>query len=104
MTDRRLKTMDIQAMLRHMHAGEKDRPIVRGPHIDRKTVAKYRTSAMEQRLLDGPLPDLATLRARLTASLGNDNPSQNQSSLEVYRDEIVILLKQGLGRARSFRR
>src|SRR5512136_187967 len=97
MTDRRLKTMDIQALLRRMQAGEKDRPIARALHVDRKTVAKYRAWATEQHLLDGPLPDLATLHARLAASFGNDNPPQNQSSLEAYRDEMVTLLKQGLG-------
>ena len=61
MTDRRLKTMDIQALLRRMQAGEKNRPIARALHVDRKTVAKYRAWATEQHLLDGPLPDLATL-------------------------------------------
>jgi transposase len=89
--------MDIQILLRRMQAGEKDRSIARAMHLDRKTVAKYRAWATEQHVLDGPLPDLATLHARLTASLGSDNPPQNQSSLEAYREEIMSLLKQGLG-------
>lgn len=97
MTDRRLKTMDIQALLRRLQAGEKERAIARALHLDRKTVARYRVWATEQHLLNGPLPDLATLHARLTASFGNDNPPQNHSSLEAYRAEIVTLLQRGLG-------
>lgn len=97
MLERRLKTMDVHTLLRRIQAGEKDRPIARTLNIDRKTVAKYRAWAKSHNMLDGPLPDLATLHTRLAASFGNDNPSQNQSSLEAYREEIVQLLKQGLG-------
>jgi transposase len=97
MSKRRLDTMDIQNLLRRLQAGQKDRPIARALKINRATVAKYRTWAQEQHWLEGPLPDLETLHARLKASFGTDNPPQNQSSVAAYRDAIQVLLDQGLG-------
>lgn len=89
--------MDIQSLLRRLQAGDKDRPIARALKINRATVAKYRTWAEAHHLLEGPLPDLETLHARLKTSLGDANPPQNHSSVEAYRDVIQGLLDQGLG-------
>lgn len=97
MSKRRLDTMDIQSLLRRLQAGDKDRPIARALKINRATVAKYRTWAEAHHLLEGPLPDLETLHARLKTSLGDANPPQNHSSVEAYRDVIQGLLDQGLG-------
>lgn len=97
MAHRRLDTMDIQHLLRRLQAGEKDRRIARALKIDRGTVAKYRTWAEAQHLLEGPLPDLETLHAMLKASFGDGNPPQNHSSVEAYRDVIQGLVDQGLG-------
>ncbi len=97
MSKRRLDTMDIHSLLRRIQAGEKDRPIARALKINRATVAKYRTWAQAHQLLEGPLPDLETLHALLRASFGNDNPPQNQSSVETYRAQIQQLLEQGHG-------
>lgn len=96
MSDRRLNTMDLHALLRRLQAGETNRAIARALHLDRKTVAKHRRWAAGQKLLASPLPDLATLHAQLAATLGNDDPPQNRSSLEPYRDEIAAWLAQGL--------
>jgi transposase len=98
MTDRRL-TMDIHALLRRIQAGEKDRQIARALHMDRKTVAKYRAWAKANKLLDGPLPDLATLHRQLAESFEADSLPhvEHQSSVEAYRDEIVALQGRGLG-------
>ena len=89
--------MDIHTMLRRLQAGEKDRAIARALNVNRKTVVKYRTWAQNHHLLEGPLPDLETLHALLKASFGDDNPSQNLSSVEAYRDVIQKLLDQGCG-------
>ena len=89
--------MDIHAVLRRIRAGEKDRQIARALHMDRKTVAKYRAWATAQHLLDGSLPDLATLHHQLAESFGDDHPPQAESTVEAYRDEIVALQAQGLG-------
>ena len=97
MSKRRLDTMDIHALLRRLKAGEKDRPIARALGVNRLTVAKYRTWAQEQNLLQGPVPDLETLHALLKASFGKDDPPQNQSSVEAYRETIQQLLERGLG-------
>jgi len=89
--------MDIHALLRRFQAGEKDRPIAQALKVNRATVAKYRTWAKEQNLLQGPLPDLETLHALLKVSFGKDDPPQNQSSVEGYRETVQSLLEQGLG-------
>ena len=94
----RLKTMDLHALLRRLRAGEKDRSVARALNLDRKTVGKYRRWAAAQHLLgDDPLPDLAALHALAAATLDQAAPPpQNHSKVEVYRDEIDQLLKQGL--------
>jgi transposase len=88
--------MDLHALLRRLQAGETNRAIGRALHLNRKTVAKYRRWATGQNLLASPLPDLATLHAQLAATLGNDDPPQNRSTLEPYRDEVAAWLAQGL--------
>lgn len=89
--------MDVLAALRRLRAGESDRRIAQALRVDRKTVAKYRAWAQGQKLLEGPLPDLATLHAELTDTWGSPTPPQNRSSVEAYRDEIARLLERGLG-------
>ncbi len=89
--------MDVHAALRRLRAGESDRRIAKALRVDRKTVAKYREWAEGQKLLDGPLPDLATLHAELADTWGSPTPPQNRSSAEDYRDEIRQFLDQGLG-------
>jgi FixJ family two-component response regulator len=52
MPGKRKETMDIREMLRHMRRGQSNRAVARALGIDRKTVARYRTWATEQGLLD----------------------------------------------------
>jgi hypothetical protein len=88
--------MDLHALLRRLRAGEKDRHIARALQLDRKTVKKYHAWATAQELLNGPLPDLESLHARLAATLDQTPPPrQNHSKVENYRAEIAALLAQG---------
>jgi transposase len=95
--NRRLEVMDIHAALRRLRAGESIRRVAQALRVDRKTVSKYRDWAQAQGLLEGDLPDLAGLHARLAATWGAAPPPQNRSSVEAYRDDIQRLLDQGLG-------
>ncbi len=88
--------MDVHALLRRVRTNEKDRAIARAMRISRNTVKKYRVWFEAENLLTGPLPDLAELHQRLRATFGEANPPQNHSSIEAYRDEIKMLLDQGL--------
>lgn len=53
--------------------------------------------AEAQGLLNGPLPDLATLDALRAQTLGTNRPQRhpNESSVEPYRAEVTTLLDQG---------
>jgi len=95
--NRRLEVMDIHAALRRLRAGESIRRVAQALRVDRKTVSKYRDWAQTQGFLEGELPDLAGLHARLAATWGAAPPPQNRSSVEAYREEIQRLLEQGLG-------
>lgn len=95
--NRRLEVMDIHAALRRLRAGESIRRVAQALRVDRKTVSKYREWAQAQGFLEGELPDLAGLHARLAATWGGTPPPQNRSSVEAYRDDIQRLLDQGLG-------
>ena len=97
MRKRRLATMDVQTLLGRVRAGEADRAIARAMKISRTTVKKYRTwFAAEGFVTCDPMPTLSELHERLQAIFGDSNPSQNQSSIASYRDEIQHWLEQGL--------
>lgn len=85
--------MEIREVLRRVRAGESDRAIAQRLSIDRKTIARYRAWAAEQGLLEGELPDLAALQARLQATLPPAMPPQNASTVAPYR-EIVVQLRR----------
>ncbi len=98
MSNRRLNTMDLHALVRRLRTNKSDNNIAKAMHLDRRTVAKYRAWATTQHLLEGALPDLATLHALAQATLEpSAPPAQNQSSVEAYADQIRALLEQGLG-------
>lgn len=96
MSKERLNTMDIQALLRRLRAQHSDRAIAQALHLDRKTVSKYHDWAQAEGLLEGELPDLATLHARLAAAFPVEPPPQNCSSLELYRAEVQAYVDRGL--------
>jgi transposase len=90
--------MDLHQLVRRLRANEKDRRTANALHLDPRTVAKYRTWAITQQLLEGEMPDHAALHALAKATLDLPTlPPQNQSSVEAYADQIRALLEQGLG-------
>ncbi len=98
MSNRRLATMDLHQLVRRLRANETDRRIAKAMQLDRRTVAKYRDWARTQHMLEGELPDHATLHALAKETLDPITPPpQNQSSVEAYADQIRTLLDQGLG-------
>jgi hypothetical protein len=64
--------------------------------IDRKTVARYRTWAQEQGLLEGSLPSLGELQRLAEETLDSSPPPQNTSSVEHYRQVVAKLRREGV--------
>ena len=88
--------MDVQEILRRLRAGQSDRAIHRALGIHRDTLRKFRKWADKQNLLDGDLPDLATLQRLLEATLPKPKPPQNISSVEPYRPIVQKLRQEGV--------
>ena len=88
--------MDIRELLRHIQADPRDRAIHRQTGVHRQTVKRYREWAVEQGLLEGPLPPIEELQALLEATLPNTQPPQNVSSVEPYRDIVEQLHREGV--------
>lgn len=86
--------MDIREVIRYMRAGRGDRSIARCLGVNRKTVARYRTWATEQGLLERDVPELGDLQRLLDATMNAPAPPQNVSTVEPYR-EMVEQLHQG---------
>jgi hypothetical protein len=95
MPGKRKGTMDIREVLRHLRQGQSDRAIAATTSVDRKTVARYRIWAIEQGLLDGPLPPLGELNRLLEETRRGTPPPQNVSSVEPYREMIGKLRAAG---------
>ncbi|MEW5980587.1 MAG: IS21 family transposase [Acidobacteriota bacterium] len=96
MSERILNLMDIRELLLHMRAGSSYRQIQRDTGFDRRTVKRYRQWAQAQGLLEGELPSLEELQARLERSFQEKTPPQNESSVESYRSQVEAWVKQGV--------
>jgi transposase len=88
MSERKLKIMDIRELLIHIRAQSSDRQVSRDTGFNRRTVKRYREWGQKQGLLEGEMPSLEELQSRVTASLPEKTPPQNQSSLEAYRELV----------------
>lgn len=98
MSNRRLNTMDLHALVRRFRTNKSDNSIAKAMHLDRRTVAKYREWAIAQHLLAGEMLDYQALHALAKETLDvTPPPAQNRSSLEGYTEQIRALLEQGLG-------
>ena len=104
MPGKRKEPMDIREMLRRFQQGHSNRAVARDIGIDRKTVARYRTWADQQGLLEGPLPSLGELHRLLEETMSAPPPPQNTSSVEPYREMVVKLRKAGVEIAATYQR
>jgi transposase len=96
MSGRRKDTMDVRELIRHIRATPRDRRVARETGVDRRTVKQYRAWAAEQGLLEGPLPTLEDLQARMEATLKGTPPPQNTSSVTPYREVVRQLRQEGV--------
>ena len=96
MPGKRTDTMNVREILRRIRAGQSNRAIARETGINRKTVGRYHAWAREQGLLEGELPPLDKLQRQMEATLKETTPPQNVSSVEVYRDVVIKMRKQGV--------
>lgn len=87
----RLDTMDIRELLRHIRSNSSNRALARDTGLDRRTVTRYRTWAMQQGLLTGPLPTLEELQRLVEQTLPVKPSPQIISSVEPYRQLIEQL-------------
>jgi transposase len=104
MTERKLKLMDIRALLLHLRAQASDRQIQKDTGLNRRTIKRYREWAQVQGLLDGSLPAPEDLATRLQATLPEKTPPQNSSSAQDYREQIQQLLNEKVEVAAIYQR
>jgi transposase len=94
MAGRRIDTMDLHELLRHLKKQPKDLPVSQALGIDRRTVSRYRKWAIKHKLLEGPLPPLEELHALVAQTLQPQPPPQVVSSVEPFRKLVVALKEQ----------
>lgn len=88
--------MEVREILRQIRAGESDHAIRRNLGVHRATVKKYREWASEQGLLEGELPAVEDLQARLTATMAVTPPPRQVSTVEPYRAQVEKLRAEGI--------
>jgi len=96
--------MDIAEMVRRFRQGQSDRAIASDVGIDRKTVGRYRKWAVEQGLLEGPLPSLGDLQRLVEETLSSPAPPQNRSTVAPYRELVIKLRREGVEIAALYER
>jgi transposase len=93
---RRLIVLEIGEVVRLLRVGESDRKIVELLGLNRRTVAKYRSWAREQGVLEGAVPPARKLQELLDRTLPKVVPPQQGSTVAPYREEISALRTRGL--------
>lgn len=96
MAYRREPVLEIAEVVRLVRAGESDRRIVELLGLNRRTVAKYRSWAQEQGLVEGDLPPARALQEVLDRTLPKVVPPQQSSTVGAYRDEIARMRGRGM--------
>jgi len=89
--------MDIRELLNHMRAGSSNRQVARDLGVDRRTVKHYRDWAEAQGLLEKEtLPSVEELQALIERTMPSQQPPQNVSSVEPYREMVTQLVKENV--------
>ena len=88
--------MEIREMLRRFQQGQSNRSIARELGMNRKTIDRYHTWAVEQDPLEGPLLPLGDLHELLKQKLNSSSPPQNTSTVEPYREVVEKLVGRGV--------
>ena len=96
--------MEVRKVLNHLRAGQSNRCIAKDVGLDRLTVGRIRAWAKEEGLLDGALPEMAELQARMTTLYADDGVPQNRSSVARHRDLVVRLHREGVESAAIWER
>jgi len=88
--------MDLRELLRHLQATTNMSVIQRATGLNRRTIARYRTWASAQGLLEKPLPPLEDLQQLIATTLELPPPPQIVSSVAPYRELVVSLHRAGV--------
>src|SRR5215211_7064382 len=80
MAGRRIDTMDVRELVRHLRDTTNDSAVQRTTGLNRRTIQRYRRWAHAQGLLDGPLPPIEVLHALVITTLTSPPPPQTTSS------------------------
>ncbi len=96
MAGRRIDTVDIRELVRHLRDTTNDSGVQRTTGLNRRTIQRYRHWAHEHDLLAGPLPTLEQLQQLITTTLTSPPPPQTTSSVEPYRDLVLQLYRDGV--------
>src|SRR5262245_22170778 len=84
MAGRRITTLDIRELLRHLRDTSNDSAVQRATGLNRRTIVRYRRWAQEYGLLSGPLPPIEQLQVLVATTLTLPPPPQITSSVEPY--------------------
>lgn len=104
MPNRRKTAMDIRTLLLHLRDNPSDRAVAQETGVHRRTVRRYRQWAVQEGMLTDPLPTLEAIHARLAATLPTQQPPQQVSSVEPYRDLVIELHRAGVEMAAMHQR
>lgn len=96
MAGRRIDTVDIRELVRHLRDTTNDSAVQRATGLNRRTIVRYRRWADSQGLLEGPLLPIEQFQALITTTLTPPPPPQTTSSVEPYRDVVLQLHRDGV--------
>lgn len=96
MAYRRTLVLEIVEVLRLLRAGQSDRQIREAVALNRRTVAKYRSWAQGQGLLEGPLPSARSAQELLDRTMPKALPPQQTSTVASYCAEIAQMRARGM--------
>jgi transposase len=96
MAGRRIHTVDIRELVRHLRDTTNDSAVRRATGLNRRTIQRYRRWAHSHGFLEGPLPPIEQFQVLITTTLTPEPPPQTTSSVEPYRDLVLQLHRDGV--------